>query len=124
MTLIKFYPDDGSRGPIVVNQDRIDGITEEYGKAIIHAGSLKFRVRQSQKEVCEMLQQCVIASDMEAHRQPQIVRCKDCAYRGDPKKCILAKYISMLPDRGLADLLNTSEWFCADGKPMEMEDAK
>ena len=56
MRLITFFPDDGRRGPIVVNQDRIDGITEEWGKAIIHAGSLEFRVRESQREVCEMLQ--------------------------------------------------------------------
>lgn len=55
----------------------------------------------------------------EALEQPQIVRCKDCAYRNDPKKCILAKYISMLPNREMAILIDTSEWYCADGKPKD-----
>ena len=47
-------------------------------------------------------------------RDEEIVRCKDCAHRGNPKKCVLSA-ISEEKDFQLFMLDNRGEWFCADG---------
>ena len=52
---------------------------------------------------------------IEALKQPEIVRCKDCIYRWKSEKCVLAA-ISEEKDFPLFMLDNRGEWFCADGE--------
>jgi hypothetical protein len=52
---------------------------------------------------------------IEALKQPEIVRCKDCKHRGKSEKCVLAA-ISEEKDCPLFMLDNRGEWFCADGE--------
>lgn len=47
--------------------------------------------------------------------QTEIVRCKDCKYRGNSEKCVLAA-ISEEKDFPLFMLDNRGNWFCADGE--------
>ena len=46
--------------------------------------------------------------------QPEIVRCKDCIYRGS-NKCIVQKYLDEHP-KTIWFLSMQNEWFCADGR--------
>ena len=50
------------------------------------------------------------------HQLQELVRCKDCKYRGKSEKCVLSA-ISEEKDYPLFMLDNRGEWFCADGKP-------
>ena len=45
----------------------------------------------------------------------ELVRCKDCVYRGVSKKCVLAA-ISEEKNSPLFMLDNRGYWYCADGK--------
>lgn len=47
--------------------------------------------------------------------RPDIVRCKECENRGNPKKCVLSA-ISEEKDFPLFMLDNRGDWYCADGK--------
>ena len=46
-----------------------------------------------------------------------LVRCKDCVYLGNPKKCIIQNYVEKKDILWLLSL--QSDWFCADGKRSE-----
>lgn len=49
--------------------------------------------------------------------QPEgIVRCKDCEWRGNKKKCILA-FVADKQEFPLFFYDQRGEWFCYDGKP-------
>lgn len=48
----------------------------------------------------------------------EVVRCKNCIYRGKSEKCFLAA-ISEEKNVSLFMLDNHGEWFCADGKHKE-----
>ena len=50
--------------------------------------------------------------------QTQIIRCKDCKWRGNKKKCIVA-FVSDKQDFPLCFYDNRGEWFCADGELKE-----
>ena len=45
---------------------------------------------------------------------PEIVRCKDCKYRGDRHKCIVA-FVAEKQEMPYFFYDNRGEWFCADG---------
>jgi hypothetical protein len=45
----------------------------------------------------------------------ELVRCKDCAYRGNEKKCIVA-FIANKQDFPFFFYDNNGTWYCADGK--------
>ena len=46
----------------------------------------------------------------------KIVRCKDCEWRGNKKKCILA-FVADKQEFPLFFYDQRGNWFCADGKP-------
>ena len=48
-------------------------------------------------------------------KQQGIVHCKDCEYRGDTDKCIVA-YVAMKQNIEIFIIDNHGEWFCGDGK--------
>lgn len=48
----------------------------------------------------------------------EIVRCKDCERRGDPKMCMIA-FIAKKQDMPVFFYDNRGDWFCADGKRKE-----
>ena len=50
----------------------------------------------------------------------ELVRCKDCKYRGYSKKCVLSA-ISEEKDFPLFMLDNRGDWFCADGELKEQK---
>lgn len=45
----------------------------------------------------------------------EIVRCKDCMYRGDKRKCIVA-FVADKQEFPVFFYDNRGEWFCGDGK--------
>ena len=47
--------------------------------------------------------------------QAQVVRCKDCKWRGNKKKCIVA-FVADKQEFPLFFYDNRGEWFCADGE--------
>lgn len=47
---------------------------------------------------------------------PIVTRCKDCEWRGNKKKCILA-FVADKQEFPLFFYDQRGEWFCADGKP-------
>ena len=47
-----------------------------------------------------------------------LVRCKDCEWRGNPKKCIVA-FVADKQEFPLFFYDNRGEWFCADGERRE-----
>ena len=49
----------------------------------------------------------------------EVVRCKDCERRGDPKMCMIA-FIAKKQDMPVFFYDNRGEWFCADGKRKEV----
>lgn len=51
---------------------------------------------------------------------PEIIRCKDCAYRGNKKKCIVA-FVADKQDFPFFFYDNHGEWFCADGSRKDDE---
>ena len=53
---------------------------------------------------------------VESYSEQELIRCKDCAHRGNPEKCIVANnaYNKGLMLISLLD--NNGEWFCADGE--------
>lgn len=53
-------------------------------------------------------------------KQPKIVRCKDCEYRGNKKKCILA-FVADKQEFPVSFYDNDGKWFCADGKAKDGE---
>ena len=55
---------------------------------------------------------------MEALKQPEIVRCKDCKHRGDRNKCIVA-FVAEKQEMPYFFYDNRGEWFCADGVKQE-----
>ena len=46
---------------------------------------------------------------------PELVRCKDCIRRGNPRECIVAKFAEQTGTPYFV-VDNRGEWFCADGK--------
>ena len=50
----------------------------------------------------------------ELQKQPKVVKCMDCQYRGNPKKCIVA---SLADAKNIPYFFvdNRGEWFCSDG---------
>lgn len=48
-------------------------------------------------------------------RDAEIVRCKDCKWRGNEKKCIVA-FVADKQDFPYFFYDNHGEWFCADGE--------
>ena len=73
--------------------------------------------------ICELINnhQTVAVCDVDGiHEVAPIVRCKDCEYRGNKKKCILAFVVDK---QGLPVSFydNNGQWFCADGKAKEGE---
>ena len=48
----------------------------------------------------------------------ELIRCKDCKWRGNKKKCIVA-FVSDKQDFPLSFYDNRGEWFCADGERKE-----
>ena len=54
---------------------------------------------------------------IEALKQPEIVRCMDCIYLGNPEKCIIQNHVDKV---GIVWLFSLQQdWFCADGKRKE-----
>lgn len=51
----------------------------------------------------------------DAHNAPELIRCKDCEWRGNKKKCILA-FVADKQEFPLFFYDQRGEWFCADGK--------
>lgn len=51
----------------------------------------------------------------EAEEMDEIVRCKDCMYRGDKRKCIVA-FVADKQEFPVFFYDNRGEWFCGDGK--------
>ena len=51
----------------------------------------------------------------EEQLKQELIRCKDCVHRGNPKKCMLA-VICEQNDFPYFFIDNRGEWFCADGK--------
>ena len=49
---------------------------------------------------------------------PIVTRCKDCEWRGNKKKCILA-FVADKQEFPLFFYDQRGEWFCADGKPKD-----
>ena len=47
--------------------------------------------------------------------QEAVVRCKDCIYREDKKKCVVA-FVADKQDFPVSYYDKYGEWFCADGK--------
>ena len=45
----------------------------------------------------------------------EVVRCKDCAYRGNEKRCIIA-FVADKQDFPFFFYDNNGTWYCADGK--------
>lgn len=58
---------------------------------------------------------------MQPTAQEEIVRCKNCKYRGNSGKCVLSA-ISEEKDFPLFILDNRGDWFCADGKRKNEEE--
>ena len=52
----------------------------------------------------------------------ELVRCKDCEYRENKKKCILA-FVADKQAFPVSFYDNNGKWFCADGKPKGGEQA-
>ncbi len=48
----------------------------------------------------------------------ELVRCKDCKYRGNNKKCIIA-FVADKQDFPFFFYDNHGEWYCADGERSE-----
>ena len=61
-----------------------------------------------------------VDSDGKITPLPDIVRCKDCAYRGNEKKCIVA-FVADKQDFPFFFYDNHGEWFCADGSRKDGE---
>ena len=57
---------------------------------------------------------------MEALKQPEVVRCKDCKWRGNKKKCIVA-FVADKQEFPLFFYDNRGNWFCADGERKEVK---
>ena len=53
---------------------------------------------------------------IEVGDRKELVRCKDCEWRGNPKKCIVA-FVADKQEFPLFFYDNRGEWYCADGKP-------
>lgn len=49
-------------------------------------------------------------------REDEIIRCRDCEWRGNKKKCILA-FVADKQEFPLFFYDQRGEWYCADGKP-------
>jgi len=45
----------------------------------------------------------------------EIIRCKDCKWRGNPKKCIVA-FVADKQEFPFFFYDNHGEWYCADGE--------
>ena len=52
---------------------------------------------------------------LNALKEPEIIRCKECVHRGNPKKCILA-FVAEKQDFPVSFYDNRGDWFCGDGK--------
>ena len=65
-------------------------------------------------------QKFLVDSDGKITPLPVVVRCKDCEWRGNKKKCILA-FIADKQEFPLFFYDQRGEWFCADGKRKEEE---
>ena len=61
-----------------------------------------------------------VDSDGKITPLPDVVRCKDCAYRGNKKKCIVA-FVADKQDFPFFFYDNHGEWFCADGSRKDGE---
>ena len=61
-----------------------------------------------------------VDSDGKITPLPDVVQCKDCAYRGNKKKCIVA-FVADKQDFPFFFYDNHGEWFCADGSRKDGE---
>lgn len=52
---------------------------------------------------------------MEVGERKELVRCKDCKWRGNKGKCIVA-FVADKQDFPIFFYDNRGEWFCADGE--------
>ena len=73
---------------------------EELGKELTNAVEL---IHKKNNRINELLKD-----------KPEIVRCKDCKWRGNEKKCIVA-FVADKQDFPYFFYDNHGEWFCADG---------
>ncbi|MBR2999378.1 MAG: hypothetical protein IKF39_00130 [Oscillospiraceae bacterium] len=62
----------------------------------------------------------VFYTALKALKEPEIIRCKECVHRGNPKKCILA-FVAEKQDFPVSFYDNRGDWFCGDGKRKEGE---
>lgn len=70
-------------------------------------GNLEHMIRASAM-VIEMIH------DAPTIEQPQVVKCQDCKYLGNPKKCIVQNHAESTNTLWLLSL--QKDWYCADGK--------
>ena len=57
----------------------------------------------------------IVVTENEIRAERDIIRCKDCKYRGIVEKCLLAA-VSEEKNVPIFMLDNRGEWFCADGE--------
>jgi len=55
----------------------------------------------------------------DAYNAPELIRCENCAHRGNKNKCIVA-FVADKQDFPVFFYDNHGKWFCADGKPKEV----
>ena len=55
----------------------------------------------------------------DAHNAPELIRCENCAHRGNKNKCIVA-FVTDKQNFPVFFYDNRGKWFCADGKPKEV----
>lgn len=68
------------------------------------------------KTLHEWIAKGVVSSEIaEKYGYTELVRCKDCAHRGNKNKCIVA-FVADKQDFPVFFYDNRGKWFCADGK--------
>ena len=75
---------------------------------------LEQKLKEQENAYSELSKEYLSLVRRAAHR-PNVVRCKECVHRGNPKKCILA-FVAEKQDFPVSFYDNRGDWFCGDGK--------
>lgn len=88
----------------------MNDIIERSGELIVPATIVE---KQLGKEW--VAQTAIIQNTVHHVVPPELVRCKNCIRRGNPRECIVAKFAEQTGTPYFV-IDNRGEWFCGDGK--------